>query len=786
MSVHEIASVRIDPIGLPDAPANRLPETVIRPKDVVRGVVRDESERFAATFHNAGIGIVEADCEGRVLRVNRRLCVLTGFAESELLGRTVFQEPFAEDADLDRAQFRRQVAGEIESYTIEKRIARRDGLYLWVRITSSTVTDARGTFLYAVRVQHDITDRKQAEALLAQRVHEQAALFAFVERLQHARTPDQVYQAGLEAILRALRCQRSAILLFDAADVMRFVAWRGLSDPYRQAVEGHSPWPRDDRNPMPVYVEDIARSDLPAALKQTVMTEGIGAVAFIPVIEGGRLLGKFMAYYDAAHPITSTEVDVAMTLARQLAFSLARLEAESVRRGTERAAQQLAAIVESSDDAIISKNLDGIITTWNRAAERLFGYPAAEAVGQPVTMLIPADRIDEEPEIIGRIRRGEHIEHFETARRRKDGSLIDIELTVSPVRDRTGAVVGASKIARDIRERRQAEAQLRESERQLQDLLAAIPAAIYTTDAAGKITYFNQAAVDLAGRTPTIGSDEWCVTWKLYWPDGTPLPHDQCPMAVALKEGRPIRNVEAVAERPDGTRVPFIPYPTPLRNAAGQVIGAINMLVDISERRQAETQQRLLLNELNHRVKNNMQMLQSLLSVAARHTTSTEAKDVLGDASRRIAAMAAAQRVLYGTTAATLFDAHEFINAVCETARQAFPASVRIACAAAQAELPNDIAMPLALILNELLTNAVKHGLNGAAGGAVKVDLSVSDGEFCLQVEDDGPGFDLEAVRKRSSGLQLVLGLARQLRGRFEVTRAPATRCVLHFPGQLS
>jgi two-component sensor histidine kinase len=144
--------------------------------------------------------------------------------------------------------------------------------------------------------------------------------------------------------------------------------------------------------------------------------------------------------------------------------------------------------------------------------------------------------------------------------------------------------------------------------------------------------------------------------------------------------------------------------------------------------------------------------------------------------------MAAAQRVLYGTAAATLFDAPEFINAVCETARQAFPPDVRIACQAAEAELPNDIAMPLALILNELLTNAVKHGLKGAAGGSVRVDLSVSDGEFCLQVADDGPGFDLEAVRNRSSGLQLVLGLARQLRGRFEITRAPAT-CVLHFPG---
>src|SRR6185437_5594937 len=147
-------------------------------------------------------------------------------------------------------------------------------------------------------------------------------------------------------------------------------------------------------------------------------------------------------------------------------------------------------------------------------------------------------------------------------------------------------------------------------------------------DDEGKITYFNEAAVELAARRPILGSDEWCVSWKLYLPDGTPLPHDQCPMATALKEGRPIRNAEAIAERPDGTRVPFIPYPTPLRDADGRIVGAINMLVDISERRHAETHARVLLNELNHRVKNNMQMIQSLLESAARQVHSMEARTV--------------------------------------------------------------------------------------------------------------------------------------------------------------
>ena len=614
--------------------------------------MRARDERLAASYEHVGAGIAEVDQDGRMLRVNRQLCELTGYSAPELLGWTIFQETLPEDVDRDRQQFRRQVAGEIDRYTIEKRIFRRNGDHLWAVVTSSSIRDAAGGFLYAVRVQHDITDRKLAEQALARRRDEQAALFEFSGQLQHVSSVQQLYDLALDAIVRALGCQRAAILLFDSSDVMRFAAWRGLSEPYRQAVAGHLPWRRDEKSPEPVYFEDIEKSDLSDTFKESIASEGIGAVAFIPIQEDDQLIGMLMAYYDTPHQFSDPEVDVALTLARQLGFSITRKKAQR---------------------------------------------------------------------------------------------------------------------------------KLQESEQHLQELLAAIPAAIYTTDAHGKVTYFNQAAVELAGRTPVLGSDEWCVTWKLYNPDGTPLPNDQCPMAIALKEGRTIRNAEAVAERPDGTRIPFIPFPTPLRDASGKVVGAINMLVDISERRQAETQQRLLLDELNHRTKNNMQMLQSLLVTAAKRAKSDEARQVLDDASGRVAAMAAAQRVLYGTTDATCFAAKDFLHAVCQKVQQTLPADVKIVCQAASGVLANDVAMPLALILNELLTNAVKHGIKDRAKQTIRVGLVQKDDEFELYVEDDGDGFDLHAVRKGSSGLQLVLGLARQLRGTFKAERIPSSRALLRF-----
>jgi PAS domain S-box-containing protein len=120
------------------------------------------------------------------------------------------------------------------------------------------------------------------------------------------------------------------------------------------------------------------------------------------------------------------------------------------------------------------------------------------------------------------------------------------------------------------------------------EAIEALPAAIYRTDAEGRLTFYNEAAAELWGCRPELGESKFCGSWKLYWPDGTPLPHDECPMAMALRERRPIRGMEAVAERPDGTRIPFVPYPTPLFDETGRLTGAINMLVDISERKQAE------------------------------------------------------------------------------------------------------------------------------------------------------------------------------------------------------
>lgn len=260
-------------------------------------------------------------------------------------------------------------------------------------------------------------------------------------------------------------------------------------------------------------------------------------------------------------------------------------------------------LIEHLPVAVYACDAAGAVVRCNRRARELSGAPGAGPGRRPAGGEAPLARV---------LRTGEPVHGIEDLLERPDGSRVSTTVDIDPIRDGRGRVIGALACLHDATPQKRAEEQARASERRLREILEALPAAIYTTDAEGRITFYNQAAVAFSGRVPALGSDEWCVSWRLYRPDGTPMRHDECPMAAALSEGRAVRGMEAVAERPDGARVPFMPYPTPLFDEDGRVVGAVNMLVDISERKSAEVQQKTLRDELNHRVKNTLATVQSL------------------------------------------------------------------------------------------------------------------------------------------------------------------------------
>jgi PAS domain S-box-containing protein len=335
--------------------------------------------------------------------------------------------------------------------------------------------------------------------------------FGDVKQLRPSRTPRPVIDQHTSALLAALPM---AVYTTDAAGQITFYNEAAAELWGVRAELGSAKWCGSwrlywpDGRPMP-----HGECPMGVALKEQRAIYGAEAVAEKP--DGTRI--TFLAYptplWDDAGTLTgavNTLIDI------------------TDRKHRGEAAQRLASIVESSQDAIVSKDLNGIITSWNGGAERLFGYTAAEVIGKSVTILIPEDHIDEEPMILERIRRGDRVDHYETVRRRKDGSLVDISLTISPVTDDAGRVIGASKIARDITERKRAQERqqllLREMNHRTKNLFAlasgivalstrsasdvdgfaeAVQARLTALARAHELTLPTQSAVEAVARTTT-------------------------------------------------------------------------------------------------------------------------------------------------------------------------------------------------------------------------------------------------------------------------------------------
>ena len=331
------------------------------------------------------------------------------------------------------------------------------------------------------------------------------------------------------------------------------------------------------------------------------------------------------------------------------------LSSSMVRR-RELALRQFKAIIDSSDDAIISTTLDGNITSWNQGAQTLFGYQAGEAIGQSIQIMIPADRQSEEQSILTRILRSEKIDHFDTVRCNKEGRLIDISVSVSPILNSHGKVIGASKIARDITQRKQSTEALKES----------------------------------------------------------------------LRE------------------------------------------------------KTALLNEVHHRVKNNLQVITSLLNMEAGRSDHPSTKAVLKDMQGRIRSMALLHESIYRAGTFAAIDLGSYLGQVAsQTLRTLLttPAAIELRLQLGSVQVGLDQATPCGLLVCELLSNCLKHGFANGQSGEIFVELQPLSGvdQWVLRVSDNGVGLppDFELKRQTTLGLQLVAGLAHQLGGSLDVGPGP-------------
>jgi PAS domain S-box-containing protein len=367
----------------------------------------------------------------------------------------------------------------------------------------------------------------------------------------------------------------------------------------------------------------------------------------------------------------------------------------SERKRAEAAQRQIVAVVESAADAIITRDLDGVIRSWNPGATRMLGYRADEMVGRTAIGFIPEDRSAEESRVLAQVVAGEQALPFETVRRKRDGSLVEVSITMSPIRDRHGRVVATSIIKRDITARNRAERERVTLVEQLQELNA-----------------------DLEERVRTRTTE----------------------LSTTLRERESL-----------------------LREKTS------------------------LLQEVHHRVKNNLQTISSLLNLQAKQIKDAESRAFFRETQDRVRSIALLHESLYQSEDLGRVDMQEYIDKLVSTLTRTYGQSTRVVAEIDQVHLPADLAIPCGLIVNELITNALKHAFpdtRDVGRNEIRIGMRRVDDDLELVVADNGTGVGSadDPARAETMGLTLVRDLSAQLRGRAEFDSASGARCTVRFP----
>ncbi|WP_410507125.1 PAS domain S-box protein [Methanosarcina hadiensis] len=744
--------------------------------------LRASEEKFRQIVETANEGIWLIDSNEKTTFINLKMSEMLGYSVEEILGQSPrnyispeFHEKFNNRLHENIERINQQV--------VDCRFIRKDGSELWCIVSSSSLFDGLGKYAGSLAMIANITERKKAEeALKKARENLEEKVKERTAELEMAYESLKVSETGLAEAQKMAHIGNWDLNLLTGEGY-----WS--SELYR--IFGRSPEESaPSYNELLNYIHPDNRDYVDKSIQNGLKKEPEKGIEYRIVLSSGE------------ERTVHSQAEVIFDKHRVPVRVKGIVQDITERKKTEERIRILANAVESSNDAIVTLSFDGMITSWNRAAEHIYGYPVEEVIGKDVSILEPDNIKGEIKQFSERIKQGKKVQHYETLRLRKDGTIINVSVTLSPVFDLTGKLVAISGIIRDITERIRAEEALRESEARLRQFYESDMIGVFYYNLDGSIFDANDKFLEIVGymrEDLQAGEINWnMMTSPEYNPHG-----GQCIAelkTIGVKEPK-----EKEYIRKDGSRIPVIVGSATFDKVHNE---GTAFVLDITEKKKAEE---ALANievtrkkEIHHRIKNNLQVISSLLDLQAEKFDNPKVIEAFRESQNRVISMALIHEELYKGEGTDTLNFCEYIRELAESLFQSYSLNSKDILLKMDLEenalFNMDVAVPLGIIVNELISNSLKHAFQGRDGGEIGIKLRKQENEnrqkneeykkegdktnsFILTVSDNGIGVseNLEIEDLDTLGMQLITALVDQLDGKLELKRNNGTEFSIRF-----
>ncbi len=744
--------------------------------------LRESEEKYRNIVEIANEGIWILDAEARTTYVNEKMAEMLGYGQDEMIGRSLWNFADEEFKTIVKLNLEKRQQGINQVY--ELKLICKDGSLLWTLISARAIFNKDGKFTGSLGMLTDITERKEAGEAL-KRAHD-----SLEEKIK-----ERTIQ--LEKAYNSLKEREESL---SEAQKMAHIGnwvWDIATDKAYWSDELYRIFRRDPQELAPSYNEYLNyihpddRDYVSNALKKALNRGKPCNIDYRIVLANGEIRTVHMQ-----SKIIFDEVNIPIRIK-------GTVQDITERKKAEEKIQILVNAVESSNDAILTESLDGIITSWNKGAEQVYGYSAEEILGKNISIVEPDNLKGEIKRFSEMIKQGKKIQRYETSRLKKDGTIINVSVTLSPIFDASGKLMAISAITRDITEHKRAEEKLRESEARLRRFYESGLFGMLYYNLDGSITDANDKFLEIVGYTRE-DLQAGRINWNKMTPPEYRLLDERA--IVELKATGVTKPFEKEYIRKDGSRVPIILGVTTFDQARNE---GIAFVLDITERKQAEEalarSEAARKKEIHHRIKNNLQVISSLLDLQAEKFRDKEVLEAFKESKNRVLSMSLIHEELYKGEETDTLDFSAYLQKLAKDLFQTYSLSsksIRLCMDLEENAFINiDVAIPLGIIVNELVSNSLKYAFHGRNRGEIRIKLykekvrkckksgtgnkkqDLKKTSFILKVSDDGIGIpeSLDLENSGTLGMQLITTLVEQLDGELELNRKNGTEFTIRF-----